>query len=131
MSQNINIHDVVSINRTHIDPSRSYYGGSKLGVVFEIDDKQVGYIDATGEKVHQPLTETDYTVTISHASEIIFEKEIVSQIERRKIEAKAADARLGGTLEWYDTYTRSISFMGKLMRFVRSENYGKTGKTAK
>ena len=123
----IQVHDIVVVRkhqRTKEDGTKRGYSWGKnteLGMVTEISDSHMAMTKPDGEDDRYDFndTEDDYFYTISKGSEFEYQKAIDADIVKKVEVSKKADADLKTAMQWRHDFEHTISFFGKLGRFVK------------
>lgn len=123
MDHNIKIHDVVTVVRTHKDKEEGYWGNAHhQGVVLAITAEDITIKEPSGETNVYTFDEKEYTSTVHLFSEIEYAKLIAKAVKDAERRVVNAQEHLDDCREWQETFRSDVSFLGKLLRMVRSNS---------
>lgn len=126
--ENINIHDVISVNkmqRTGEDGKKlgyGFYAKGELGVVTEISADLIRYIrpDLEEETYVPSEIDKDYYFSISKGSEIEYRKNIDKEGEKQQRIRDESQEKIMRLKEWKNDFESSISILGRMARFIKA-----------
>lgn len=117
--KDIKIHDVVSVTKKHLDPSKSYYGGTSVGVVIMLSGNELVIKDKYGREEEIDLADSDYSFSFGEFSEIQFLSDIEKSVEEQRKNINELTEKRNSTIDWHRKFKNEISLFGKLARIFR------------
>lgn len=126
--ENIAIHDIIVINkhcRTGEDGNKkgySFYEQGQIGIVTQVDQNRLVMKNPDMEEYVYDTNkvETDYYYTIGKGSEFQYMKEIDDTLGKELKKKAETEEYIKQIMTWRHDFEHTISFFGRLVRFMKS-----------
>jgi hypothetical protein len=119
--ENLKIHDCVVVVRNHKNEDKYYYGGRTPGVIMELGKEKFAVKTACGQTEEFAFVQEEYTLEVLPLSEVEFANLITKEIKDQERHLDEKIEELETVEQWQKDFRMEVSFLGKLMRFIKSE----------
>lgn len=126
----VEIHDIIVLSKyqkTDEDGKKigySFYAKDSIGVVTYVNKDEIVIKLPNGEDEVYNVQEEDkdYYYQIGKGSEVEYEKQLKKAIDKLIDERDEKDIKISDLTEWLYEFKHSISFIGRMARFIKHFN---------
>lgn len=120
--EDLRVDQLVVVEFLYKDDKSSWRNTKKTGLVCYVTDESLSIKLPDGEIEDIKFIQEEYSVIFGQVSEFEYIKLIKKEIEDKKKTLKRYEEELVDIQDWLETYEKQISFIGKLIKFVKDYN---------